>query len=218
VVLFFVQEDFHRPVKENSIRDVWKMLGSKALLPLLITIGVIGMSNQVVQPIIALYIQQLNPTGNASASAGLAFTALGLVAAISSVAVGRWGRNLDLRKVLAFSCLGAAILYLSPILAQTVPVLIVLIGLMGAFQGANVTSTSSLIGLSLPLSQQGIAFGLSQSATSLGNGLGPIIGGGLASLLGLRYVFAASSVLFLLASFMVTRFIKGKQAGAAEGT
>ena len=86
--------------------------------------------------------------------------------------------------------------------------MIVLMGLMGLFQGGNTTCTSSLIGLSLPVSQQGIAYGLSQSAMSLGNGLGPIIGGGLVSLLSLRYVFPVSSGLFLLASLLVTRFIK----------
>jgi MFS family permease len=81
---------------------------------------------------------------------------------------------------------------------------------MGLFQGANMTSTSSLIGLSLPVSQQGIAYGLSQSATSLGNGLGPIIGGALVSLLGLRYIFAVASGLFLLASGLVARCIRGQ--------
>jgi MFS transporter, DHA1 family, multidrug resistance protein len=216
IVLFFVKEDFQRPVKQNSMGDIWKMLGSKTLLPLLVTIGVIGMSQQVVQPIIALFIQQLNPEGNASASSGLAFTCLGLVAAVSSVAVGRLGKNLNLRKVLMFSCIGAAVMYLFPMLAHTVPLVIVLVGIMGLFQGANVTCTSSLIGLSLPLSQQGIAFGLSQSATSLGNGLGPIIGGGISSLIGLRYVFAVASGLFLVASLLVSRFIPGKQ-NKAEG-
>jgi DHA1 family multidrug resistance protein-like MFS transporter len=216
LVLVLIKENFQRPVKENSLGDVWRLLGSKTLLPLLVTICVIGMSQQVVQPIITLYIQALNPAGSASTSAGLAFTSLGLVAAISAVAVGRWGRHLELRKVLAFSCLGATLLYLSPIWATTVTLVIILVGLMGLFQGANMTSTSSLIGLSLPLSQQGIAYGLSQSATALGNGLGPIIGGGLVSLLGLRYVFAVASGLFLLASLLVMRFIRGQPARSPD--
>lgn len=216
LVLFLVKENFQRPVQENSLGDVFRLLGSKTLLPLLVTIGVISMSQQVVQPIITLYIQALNPSGSASTSAGLAFTALGLVAAISAVAVGRWGRHLELRKVLAFSCLGATLIYLSPIWATSVTVMIILVGLMGLFQGANMTSTSSLIGLSLPVSQQGIAYGLSQSATALGNGLGPIIGGGLVSLLGLRYVFTVASGLFLLVGLLVTRFIRGQSAKTPE--
>jgi DHA1 family multidrug resistance protein-like MFS transporter len=209
-VLFLVKEKFERPVKENSLGDVWRLFCSKAMLPLLVTICIIGMSQNVVQPVITLFIKELNPTGSASTSAGLAFALLGLTAAASSLIAGRLGRHISLMKVLAFSCLGAALLSLSPIFVTTSTQLIVLVGLMGLFQGANMTSTSSLIGLSLPVSQQGIAYGLSQSATSLGNGLGPIIGGALVSLLGLRYIFAVASGLFLLASGLVARCIRGQ--------
>jgi MFS transporter, DHA1 family, multidrug resistance protein len=210
LVLFLVKEKFERPVKQNSLGDVWRLLGSKTILPLLVTICVIGMSQNVVQPVITLFIKELNPTGSASTSAGLAFALIGLTAAASSVISGRLGRRISLRKVLVFSCLGAALLSLSPILVTTSTQLIILVGLMGFFQGANMTSTASLIGLSLPVSQQGIAYGMSQSATALGNGLGPIIGGGLASLLGLRYVFAVSSGLFLTASVLITKYIRGQ--------
>jgi len=162
----------------------------------------------VIQPVITLFIKELNPTSSASTSAGLAFALLGLTAATSSVISGRLGKRISLRKILAFSCLGAALLNLSPIFAATSTQLVILVGLMGLFQGGNMTSTSSLIGLSLPVSQQGIAYGLSQSSASLGNGLGPIIGGWLGSVLGLRYVFAVSSGLFLTASVLVIKYIK----------
>ena len=210
LVLVLVREDFKRPLKENSLGDVWRLLSSRAILPLLVTICVIGMSQQVVQPIITLFIKELNPAGSASTSAGLAFAMLGLMAACSSLIAGRLGRRISLRKILAFSCLGAALLILSPVWVSTATQLIVIVGLMGLFQGANSTSTSSLIGLSLPVSQQGIAYGMSQSAVAFGNGVGPIIGGGLVSVLGLRYVFAVSSGLFLTASLLVTRFIRGQ--------
>jgi DHA1 family multidrug resistance protein-like MFS transporter len=216
LVLFLIKEDFRRPVQQNSLGDVWKLLSSKTILPLLVTICVIGMSQQVVQPVITLFIQELNPAGPASTSAGLAFTLLGLIAALSSVSVGRWGRRFSLRKVLVFSCLGAALLSLSPIWVNTVTQMIILVGFLGLFQGANTTSTSSLISLSLPISQQGIAYGLSQSATALGGGLGPIIGGGLVPLMGLRHVFAVAAGLFLLASLLVTKFIRGQPAKGTE--
>jgi DHA1 family multidrug resistance protein-like MFS transporter len=210
LVLFLVKEKFERPIKENSLGDVWRLLSSKAILPLLVTICIIGMSQNVVQPVVTLFIQELNPSGSASTSAGLAFGLLGLTGAASSLIAGRLGRRISLRKILALSCLGAALLTLSPIWVTTATQLVILVGCMGLFQGANTTSTSSLIGLSLPVSQQGIAYGLSQSAASLGNGLGPIIGGGLVSFLGLRYVFAVASGLFLTASLLVTRYIRGQ--------
>jgi MFS transporter, DHA1 family, multidrug resistance protein len=212
LVFVLVKEDFHRPVKENSLGDVWHLLRSKAIFPLLVTICVIGMSQNVIQPVISLFIKELNPTGSTSTSAGYAFGLLGLAAAISSLVSGRLGKYISLRKVLAFSCLGAALLNLMPIWVTRDTQLIIIVGLLGLFQGGNMTSTSSLIGLSLPVSQQGIAYGLSQSASALGNGLGPIIGGGLGSLLGLRYVFTFASGLFLMASLLVSKYIKGQSA------
>ena len=209
-VLMLVKEKFERPLTENSLGDIWRLLGSRTMLPLLVVICVIGMSQNVVQPVITLFIKELNPAGSASTSAGLAFAFLGLTASASSLISGRLGRRFSLRKVLAFSCLGAALLYLFPIFVTTATQLIVIVGLMGLFQGANSTSTSSLIGLSLPVSQQGIAYGLSQSAVSLGNGIGPIIGGGLVPLLGFRYVFTVSAGLFLTASLLVTRYVRGQ--------
>jgi len=57
----------------------------------------------------------------------------------------------------------------------------------------------------VPVSQQGEAYGLAESANALGNGIGPLIGGGLASLLGFRGVFGVTGGLFILIGLAVTR-------------
>jgi len=207
LVLLLVKEKFERPPQIASFSSIWHLIGARDMLPLLVMICVIGMAGQVVQPIISLYMKELNPSGAIATSAGLAFALMGLIAAASSIVAGRLSGRVSLRKILIVSCLGTALLYLLPIWAQNATQLIILIGITGLFQGGTVTSTASFIGLSLPVSQQGIAYGLSQSATSLGNGLGPIIGGSLASLTGLRYVFGVSVGLFLLAGMLATKFI-----------
>jgi DHA1 family multidrug resistance protein-like MFS transporter len=207
LVLTLVKEKFERPPQITSLGSVWRLAGSPRFLPLLITVGVIGMAGQLIQPVIPLFMQQLNPGGAVATQTGLAFTFMGLVAAASSVIAGRLGGRLSLRKILIVSCAGAAILYLLPFAAQSATQLIMIVGFMGLFQGGLVTSTTSLIGLSLPVSQQGIAYGMSQSATSLGNGLGPIIGGTLAPVTGLRYVFGVSVALFLVAGSLVIKYI-----------
>jgi DHA1 family multidrug resistance protein-like MFS transporter len=207
LVLTLVKEKFERPPQIASFGSIWRLAGARTILPLLATICVIGLAGGVVQPVISLYMKELNPEGAAATSAGLAFALMGVIAAVSSIVAGRLSMRISLRKILIFSLLGTALLCLLPIGAQNTTQLIILVGLMGLLVGGTVTSTTALIGLSLPVSQQGIAYGLSQSATSLGNGLGPIIGGSLASLIGLRYVFGASAVLFLLAGALATKFI-----------
>jgi len=207
LVLLLVKEKFECPPQIASFGSIWHLIGARDMLPLLVMICVIGMAGQVVQPIISLYMKDLNPAGAVATSAGLAFALMGLIAAASSIVDGRLSGRVSLRKILIVSCLGTALLYLLPIWAQNATQLIIRVGITGLLQGGTVTSTASLIGLSLPVSQQGIAYGLSQSATSLGNGLGPIIGGSLASLMGLRYVFGVSVGLFLLAGILAIKLI-----------
>jgi DHA1 family multidrug resistance protein-like MFS transporter len=207
LVLLLVREKFERPAQTASFGSIRHLAGTRDMLPLLATICVTYMGVQVVQPIISLYMKKLNPAGAVATSAGFAFALMGLIAAVSSIVVGRLSGRVSLRKLLIISCLGTALLYLPPVWAQNTTQLIILVGLTGLLQGGSVTATSSLIGLSLPVSQQGIAYGLAQSATSLGNGLGPILGGSLVSLIGLRYVFIVSAGLFLLAGMLTAKFI-----------
>jgi len=74
------------------------------------------------------------------------------------------------------------------------------------------TSSYAILSLSVPPSQQGLVFGVGQSANALGNGLGPTIGGTLGSALGLKYVFGFSAAMYLLAAILVIKALP-KHAG-----
>ena len=67
--------------------------------------------------------------------------------------------------------------------------------------------SNSLIALSVSQSQQGMAYGLQQSASSLGNTLGPLISAGLASIIGLKSVFPAAAALFILAGVATIKLL-----------
>ncbi len=69
------------------------------------------------------------------------------------------------------------------------------------------TSSQSLVGLSVSHSEQGIAYGVAQSANSLGNGIGPLLGGVLAPILGLRGVFGVAGGLFMLIGVAVAKLL-----------
>ena len=55
--------------------------------------------------------------------------------------------------------------------------------------------------------QQGIAYGVAQSANALGIGLGPLLGGILAPLIGLRAVFGVAGGLFMMIGVFVYRLL-----------
>jgi DHA1 family multidrug resistance protein-like MFS transporter len=211
IVTIFVREKFERPPEGQaaSLGSLLRLARSKEMLPLLGVLFALQAGPQMLTPIISLTIRELDPTGAAATSSGLAFSFMGVVAALSAWVAGRLGQRISMKKMLVFCCLGTGLLYLPPMWAATVVQFLALIALIGLLKGGIMTASNTLISLSAPPSQQGIAYGVAQSANSLGSGLGPLIGGGLAPLIGLRPVFGVTGGLFMLIGLVVARLLKG---------
>lgn len=212
IILFFVHEKFERPAKGHSasLGQALRMAGSREILPLLVVISALNFAPSMMGPMIPLLIDQLSPSGTTAASAGLVFALIGLVAAVSAFVAGRVAKRVPLKQILIFSCVGTGLLYLPPMLARNLGQLVPLIAATALLNGGIITSSNSLVSYSVPLSQQGIAYGLSQSANSLGGGLGPLVGGTLASWLGLKSVFAVAGGLFIVVGVLVSRALVGR--------
>ncbi len=211
VVLILVREKFVRPPQSEraSLRGVLRLATSRQMLPLLFVIGAIQAGPQTISPVVSLIIRELDPSGGAATASGTAFALMGIVAAGSAWLSGRFGYRVGLKTILIVSCIGTSVLYLPPIWATSVTQFVILVAFTGMLKGGIVTSSNSLVSMTVPRSRQGIAFGVSQSAHALGNGLGPLIGGGLAPLLGLRPVFGAAGGGFLIIGLIVWRLLSG---------
>jgi DHA1 family multidrug resistance protein-like MFS transporter len=208
VVLIFARETFERPAgRHETLGSMWHLAVSGRMLPLLMVVCAVGIGPQMIAPLIPLLFADLNYSGSVATVSGLAFALLGVIGAISAFTSGHLGKRIPLRTILVFSCAGTGLLYLPPIWAQTPAQLIPLVGFTGLLVGGLWTSSSALVGLSTAHSQQGVAYGLSASATSLGIGLGPLIGGSLASILGLRPAFGVAGGLFILIGILASRLL-----------
>ncbi len=209
IVLFLVKEKFERPAmgERASVRSMLHLASSVQILPLLVIQFSLQAGPNMVAPIIPLFMEQLNPSGAVATSAGIALAIAGAMAAISATLAGRLGGRISLKMILVVSCLGTCLVYLPPMWATTVSQLIIYIALRGLVNGGIMTSSYTILSLSVPSGQQGIAFGIGQSANALGNGLGPIIGGALGSSLGLKYVFAFTAGMYLLAGLLVIKIL-----------
>jgi DHA1 family multidrug resistance protein-like MFS transporter len=212
IVLFFVKERFDRPMSGQgaSLGSLWHLAMSREMLPLLMAICALNIGPLMISPMVPLFIRQLDPGVAAATASGIAFGLMGLVAGISSVVAGRLGKRISLKKMMVFSCLGTGLLYLPPMWATTVTQLLIFIALMGLLSGGLMMSANSLVSLSVSQSQQGIAYGLSTSAQALGGGLGPLIGGSLASLLGFKPIFGVAGGLFILVAVLIIKLLVGK--------
>ncbi len=210
-VLFFVKEEFERPAEGQSpsLGSLLRLAKSKEMFPLLLTLAALHAGPRMMTPIISLFIRELNPAGPAATASGLAYCLMGVIAALSAIVAGRLGGRVSLKKILVISAIGTGLLYLPPMWAQTVTQLIIFIALTGLLKGGLMASSNALVGLSVPQSQQGIAYGLAHSANAFGGGLGPLIGGSLAPLIGLRAVFSVAAGFFVLIGVAIGKSLRG---------
>jgi DHA1 family multidrug resistance protein-like MFS transporter len=209
IVTFFVSEKFSPSTGERSasLSGMMKLVKSKEMMPILGVSFALAAGPAIVSPIISLLIKEMSPGAKAATASGLAFFLMGLIAAISSFFAGRIAQKVDLKKVLIFSCLGTGILYLPPILAVNVTQLIVLVGMMALLKGGIMSTANTLVGLVAPPNQQGIAYGVNQSASSLGSALGPLLGGALAPVIGLKPVFGVTAGVYVIIGLLVARLL-----------
>lgn len=216
LVVFFIKEKFIRPAAgaEASLASMWSTAVSGEMLPLLIAVCALSIGQPMIAPNIPLYFRELDPGIAAATVAGLAFSLMGVMTAISSVVSGRLGKRISLKRIMVVSCIGTGLLYLPPIWAANVTQLVIFVALMGLLNGGLMMSASSLISLSVPASKQGVAYGLSTSAQSLGGGIGPLIGGSLVSWMGFRPVFGVSGAILVLVGLALIPLLARKPAEA----
>jgi MFS transporter, DHA1 family, multidrug resistance protein len=207
LVQFLVKETFQPPAQKVSLKSMWQLARARTFLPLLIVSGTISLGFQTSQPIIALYMAQLGSPDTAAVLSGLAFALMGIFTAFSSVISGRLIGRISPKKILIVACIGTGIIYLLPMFAANTTQLIIFIGLIGLLQGSAITSSTSMIGISVLIAQQGMAYGLSQSANAIGFSLGPIIGGSAAQIMSFKYVFGLSTIFFIAIGLYAIKFV-----------
>jgi MFS family permease len=161
---------------------------------------IIGMT--VVLPFLPIYVAQLGAEGHAAIVqwSGLAFGATFLSAALVAPLWGRLGDRYGRKLMLIRASLGMAVATALIGLAQDVWQLValrLLTGLLGGYASGSMV----LVAAQTPKDRSGWALGLLSSAIMAGNLAGPLLGGGLPPLIGIRNTFFVSAALIGLAFF-----------------
>ena len=68
---------------------------------------------------------------------------------------------------------------------------------VGLFIGGLLPTANALVGRLVPRAERGTIYGITASATFLGNSLGPLTGGAVAAAFGLRWVFLVTAAVLL---------------------
>ncbi len=214
IVLIMVKEHFV-PVatpRGGSLRAMFNLAKSSEFLPLMAVLALVSAGQGTVGPIMSLRIEALVGVDRAPTVSGIVFSLVGLAAALSSLVSGRIGQRMSLPRIFVFSCVAIGVAYIPAAWAGTVALFAVFLVGAGLFRGGLSTSSNAMVGLSVAEGQQGLAYGLSQSASSLGGAFGPIIGGGLANAFGIPPVFIVSGAVYLLVGVLAARWLLRRRA------
>ena len=163
-----------------------------------------GMS--LVVPFLSVFIEQLGVKniGQVEQLNGIAFAITFLAGAILSTFWGRLADRRGRKLVLMISGLGLSIINLLYLFTPNVSVLIFFRLLQGLFSG-YIPAANAFVAKETPGNKSGWALATLSTGMVTGNLFGPILGGFLDELLGIRNVFLVTAC-FLFVAFLLTRF------------
>jgi DHA1 family multidrug resistance protein-like MFS transporter len=202
LVWYGVREHFNRPDgtsrRRSGLRGVAMMIGAAGVLPLFFVLLMAQFSTRAVQPVVTLYVQQIvGQRPDLATLGGIAFSVTGLAGMVAVPFLGRHADEIGYRRVLLICLIGATLTSLPQAFANSYWLFAVERFGVGLFIGAIVPTANALIGRMVPRTDRGTVYGMTASATFLGNSLGPLCGGAIAAWFGLSWVFLVTSALLL---------------------
>ncbi|HYZ21629.1 MAG TPA: MFS transporter [Rhodopila sp.] len=200
LVWVVVHENFTPPKPSARRTSSWTSLtlltGSSGLMALFLVLLMAQFSVRTVQPVVTLFVQDLigSPPQIATLS-GIAFSVTGLADLIASPFLGKRSDIIGYRRVLLICLLGATLTTLPQIFVGNYWAFIAERFAVGLFIGGILPTANAMVGRSVAREHRGTIYGMTASATFLGNSLGPLTGGGIAATLGIRWVFVVTTIL-----------------------
>lgn len=202
LVWLVVKEDFTPPkagTKSRSfLSSVHLLMASASLMALFFVLLMAQFSVRSVQPVVTLFVQELIGSPPQIATlAGVAFSITGLANLVASPFLGNRSDVIGYRRVLLICLLGATLTSIPQIFVDNYWLFVAERFAVGLFIGGILPTANAMIGRSVARENRGTIYGMTASATFLGNSLGPLSGGFIAAGLGIRYVFVVTAVLLL---------------------
>lgn len=220
--LFVVKEKFDTgkaaKLPNVSIVGGLKELGKIPQLPALFAVTfLIQFSMLSSMPLIPLFVQHLHGDGPMLAFyAGLVGSITGFSNMIASPLLGKLGDRIGQERVLAFSLIGSAIMFIPQALVQNIWQLFAARFMLGMFMGGLLPSVNALIRKHTPDGMESRSYSFNTSFLSLGNMIGPTVGGALSGLLTIRGLFLIATALLIANAFWVRQSLIRKPSPSAK--
>ena len=158
-------------------------------------------------PFLPLYVEQLGVEGHAAIVqwSGIAYGATFFAAALVAPLWGRLGDRYGRKLMLVRASFGMAICMSLTGMVQSVWQLVLLRLLIG-FAGGYSSGSTILVAMQTPKERSGWALGVLSAGITAGSLVGPLLGGALPPVIGIRATFLLSGAVIFLA-FLATTFL-----------
>ncbi|BBI34867.1 MFS transporter [Cohnella abietis] len=213
-----VRENFDRSAaalkKQVSVVKGFRDLMVIRQLPVLLTITfLIQFAMLSPMPLMPLYVQELHgTTENLAFYAGFVGSVTGISNLISAPLLGRLSDRIGPTRILLISLAGAGVMLIPQAFVGSVSQLLIFRFLLGCFMGGLIPTVNSLIRKHTPDGMESRSYGFNSSALSLGNMLGPVMGGLLSGLIGIEGLFILSGILLFLTCIWATRALRARRS------
>ncbi len=215
IVLLGVSEDFTPPPHQahfamGSMLRGWRdILATSGVSLLFFMRFLAGLARTVIIPIAPLFVVSLIASDAASSNtyAGMVMAVSAATSTLGAVYLGNLGDRISHRKVLLFSAVAAALLYLPQAFVADIWQLLILQGLAGFAAGGIVAAPSALLSRFTSKETAGAVYGLDNSVISGSRAAAPLVGASVAILLGMRGTFFAAALVFAVIALVTWRLL-----------
>ncbi len=217
-VLLWVAEDFH--AVGSGVRQQWlagylQLLQVPALLRLYAITFMHTLGRMLIMPIAPLFIMELMGTKTGVASVtGVMMGAMAVTSSLSGVMMGRVGDRVGHGWVLEMFSLAAILFYLLQAFVSAPWQLVLLQALTGLANGAIITAVAALMNLKSTPANLGAVYGLNASITAAARSLAPMSGAILAIWFGVRSVFMAAAIVYVITAAFAYSVLRADRLNA----
>lgn len=220
LVIFFVHERFAPDPKVAEMglgAFVQELRRRKIVLPLFAVTLLIQMGYLSIEPIVTVYVHLLNPRSQHLATlAGATFAAIGVGNVLSAPRLGRLADRIGAERVLWWSLVAAACLYVPQAFVTSAYQLMGLRLALGLALGGLQPSVQALIRRHTPTALLGRVYGFNASSMMVGNLIGPNLGGFVSAAYGIPMVFFSTAAVLGLDAIWVYRAVVARAAPSSS--
>jgi len=173
------------------------------------------LARTMIEPFTPLFVLHLmGGQGQTATITGVLLALSAVAGTVAAIYLGQLGDRLGHRRLLVTIAITAGLFYMPLGLVTSVWQMAILFTATGAAAGGILPALSALLAMHTEPGEEGAVYGLEAAINSAGRAVAPMIGAGLAMILGLRSIYVTSGLIFLGMAFVVGRWLPATTAPA----